>query len=142
MKFRNVVLVFLAALALTSLGNPATVQAQASLLRVTVPFEFYFGDERLPAGTYTIGRMWSTDVVRISDEKGNVAIALTNGADTAPRDLSKSQVVFNRYGDTYFLSEVRWEQYPTARALLMGSAEVEIAKTTTKQRVIAVSAKR
>ena len=142
MRFRNVVLVFVAALALASLGNPGTLQAQAFPLKVTVPFDFYFANERFPAGVYIVERMRATDVLRVSDENGHAAIALTNAAYTPPRDLGRSQIVFNRYGDTYFMSEVRWQEYPTGRALPAGSAEVEIAKTITKQRVIAVIANR
>ena len=68
-------------------------------------------------------------------------VALTNEAYAAPKELGKSQIVFNRYGDSYFLSEMHWEQYPTARTLPMGSNEVAIAKTITKQGQIAVAAR-
>ena len=142
MKLRSLVFVFLAALAVASMGNPATAQAQASLLRLTVPFDFYFGNERLSAGSYTIERVHSTDVVRISDQGGHVVLALTNAAEAAPRDLRRSKVVFNRYGDTYFLSKVQWEEHPTARELPTAKAEVEIAKSISGKSVVGVSARR
>lgn len=140
MKFGVLTFVFIATLALGSLGRVPNLQAQSGPLRATVPFDFYFGDERLPAGIYMIERM-SPIVVRISDDKGHAVVALTNEAYAAPKELGKSQIVFNRYGDTYFLSEMHWEQYPTARTLPMGSNEVAIAKTITKQGQIAVAAR-
>jgi hypothetical protein len=141
MKFGVLTFVFIATLALASLGRVPNLQAQAGPLRVTVPFDFYLADERLPAGTYMIERISSSPVVRMADDKGHAAVALTNEAYAAPKELSKSQLVFNRYGDTYFLYQMHWEQYPTARTLPMGSNEVAIAKTNTKQGQIAVAAR-
>ena len=137
MKLRVLVFVFLAALAVASMGNPATAQAQSSLLKLTVPFDFYFGNERLSAGSYTIERVRSTDVVRISDQGGHVVLALTNAAESAPRDLRRSQVVFNRYGDTYFLSKVQWEEHPTARELPTAKAEVKSRRTSVARALLA-----
>jgi hypothetical protein len=137
MKFGVLTFVFIATLALASLGRVPNLQAQASPLRVTVPFDFYLADERLPAGTYIIERIWSSAVVRISDDKGHTAVALTNEEYSGLKERGKSQIVFNRYGDTYFLSEMHWEEYPTKRTLSMGSNEVDIAKTISKERLIA-----
>jgi len=141
MKFGVLTFVFIATLALASLGRVPNLQAQSGPLRVTVPFDFYFADERLPAGIYMFERMSSSVVVRISDDKGHAVVALTNEAYAAPKEVGKSQIVFNRYGDTYFLSQMHWEQYPTARTLPIGSNEVAIAKTNTKQGQIAVAAR-
>src|SRR5262250_2354709 len=98
MKFKSVVFGIIAALAFVSMGIPTSIHAQATLLRMTVPFDFYFGAQKFPAGIYTVGRVGISDAIRVSDEQGHAAMAMSNAADTSRRDLDKSQVIFNRYG--------------------------------------------
>ncbi len=53
----------------------------------------------------------------------------TNAA-VSDRDLkSESKLVFNRYGDRYFLSQVWTEGNSQGRQLLMSDREKEIAQT-------------
>src|SRR5262249_28326493 len=134
MKFKSVVFGLIAALAFVSMGIPTSIYAQATLLRMTVPFDFYFGAQKFPAGIYTVGRVGLSDAIRISDEQGRAAVAVSNATDTPRKDLAKSQVVFNRYGNTYFLSEVKWTDYPTARALPITAMEAELAKSSPRDR--------
>jgi len=140
MKVRNIVFVVAGMLAWISIGIPATAQAQP-VLRVNVPFEFYFATERFAAGSYVIARVGQTDVIRLWDEKKHSAITLTIAAGLSPGDPGKSWVIFNRYGDTYFLSEVRWREYGP-RALPKSAAEVEVARNIARQRVIATTTNR
>ena len=73
-----------------------------------VPFEFIVGDKTLPAGEYTIARAFESSdsaiAIRSKDGKANV-FRLTNPLE-ANRSSSKAKLVFHRYGNRYFLSEV------------------------------------
>ena len=85
----------------------ASVYAQGSQsLTVQIPFGFHVGNSMLPAGEYTV----STDVapgvvkVRSADAKSSVMIlAMTTQAPAAP---SEGKLIFNKYGDEYFLSQI------------------------------------
>jgi len=76
---------------------------------IEVPFEFLAGQERLPAGRYTV-RPASHDggkLMHIRSEDGRVnAVVLTNAAGVSAPKAAASSLVFRRYGDRYFLSRV------------------------------------
>ena len=71
-----------------------------------VPFEFIVGAKTLAAGQYNmrvIGDAGQALSIQSADAK-NRAIRLTNA--TAPQRDKRAKLVFHRYGNTYFLSEV------------------------------------
>jgi hypothetical protein len=128
MKFaKNRVLVYaatVAALALMVVSAPANVQAQSVALSVTIPFQFNVGNTALPAGTYVVTP--SGGAIIVSDQNGHTANVITHAVWNRSAGRT-SQLMFNRYGDAYFLSEVRWSGYPTARGLMKSKAETRIA---------------
>jgi len=104
--------------------------AQSLALRVNIPFEFSVGQNTLPAGTYTVEKRG--DLLLISDRNGNSATVLSNATQNKAYKL-ESMVVFHRYGDHSFLTEVRWSDSPAARALMETSAERRLAKAITAE---------
>lgn len=92
-----------AAAALAALTCSA-IYGQTPNLRANIPFAFYAGKAMLPAGSYTIHD--SNHVLWVSaDPGGKSAMVLTNGAyRVAPADTG--QLVFHRYGSSYFLSRI------------------------------------
>jgi hypothetical protein len=78
--------------------------AQNYGVRATIPFDFTVGDKLLPPGTYTITSFNSHELwIRNRDKNVSVAtIALSSSKD--PGNTGK--LVFNKYGDQYFLREV------------------------------------
>ena len=88
----------------------ASVQGQslAYKVRANIPFDFTVGEKKLSAGEYSIGRTQpSVDIaISITDVDGHTkAIRLTNAAVTT-HPKKKAYLVFHRYGDQYFLSQV------------------------------------
>jgi hypothetical protein len=84
---------------------------------VTIPFSFHVGGASLPAGTYVIEYPMST-VISLKNLNGrdNASVfATTKSGSVPPRGL-----VFNRYGNEYFLRETL-----TAR----GESEMTFAPT-------------
>jgi hypothetical protein len=140
MNVNKTVSIFVAAMIVASLAIPTIVRAQSTLLSVTVPFDFYFADQKFEAGDYTIGRMG--EVIRVSNQTGRTAVSLSNAAFVRPQDVQKARVVFNRYGITYFLSQVQWSDYGSARELPPSSVELRIAKNLPAIRVVATSTRR
>jgi hypothetical protein len=88
-----------------------SVHAQSLQYRITanIPFEFSIGDKKLPAGNYSIGRArQSSDdtVLSVDDSRGHwKAIEASMSVQTL-NATNKAQLIFHRYGDEYFLSQV------------------------------------
>ena len=85
--------------------------AQDRVARATVPFDFTLNGTSLPAGTYNIGTSIdrpNTLSIRNPKEHVNLwAMGLVNVNEPA----EVGSLVFHKYGDQYFLSEIR---YPNA----------------------------
>jgi hypothetical protein len=95
-----------AMLAAASLMAPLGVSAQ-SRQQATIPFDFTVGQRLLPAGTYVI-RPLGRGVIAVRGWKGNELVSATT-LITSANEVSKNPdtLVFHRYGDQYFLSEIR-----------------------------------
>lgn len=82
-----------------------TARAQSPVrLSVDVPFDFYVGDRRMPAGRYTVKRAvrdTNRTLLIAGDKEGARAAATT--APVAGREARRSALVFHRYGHAYFL---------------------------------------
>jgi hypothetical protein len=88
--------------------HPAKAHAQIiGELEVNIPFQFYAGDAKLPAGKYVVRMLDNTDlkVMEISsaDDSASALFAVGDTEGPAPR---KSELIFNKYGNRYFLTKV------------------------------------
>jgi hypothetical protein len=89
---------------LAALVTSSAAVAQGRAVRATVPFDFIIGSKTLPAGTYDI---WSpsTNLVEIQNRDTRAAMLTTTSYDSR-QSRKGSRLVFDRYGDRYFLSEI------------------------------------
>lgn len=81
--------------------------AQDYAVQATIPFSFTVNDKQLPAGNYTLGSdITSPRIVRISDrtQKANAMVLTLPNANEKQK---ANQLVFHKYGDKYFLCEIR-----------------------------------
>jgi hypothetical protein len=87
----------------------APLPAQTLDLRANIPFEFYVGNQVLPAGNYQIDTRLANGVARIWNLDTNRSVVLLVQKDQVPAWMSREEavVVFHRYGERYFLSDVR-----------------------------------
>jgi hypothetical protein len=95
--------------AVAALATVATVQAQQDVRVVArVPFEFAVGDANLPRDTYRLSRVnGHPEMLLLRSERNGAfvrAFEMRISRDDAPPSL-----VFHRYGDQYFLREIRWD---------------------------------
>src|SRR6266851_4688796 len=104
--------IFSAALTCSLLTVVAAATAYAQMpgtaLRATIPFDFSVRGKILPAGDYQIRRITDQpDGLLISNinDKHEHAIFVTEAVES-PRITRKAEIIFHRYGDSYFLSEV------------------------------------
>jgi hypothetical protein len=99
--------------AIAACATVAPVRAQQDVRLVAhVPFAFSVGDATLPSDTYRLSRMNEhRDVLLLRGDRTG-AIVRASEVNLARTNASPS-LLFHRYGDQYFLREIRWED--TAR---------------------------
>ena len=109
-------------------------------LKATVPFPFTVGKTEVPAGTYTINSISHSAIVIRGTESGGVVTVVGPGPDT---NDSTPKLVFNKYGDKYFLSRISRGsgsgvmQLPTSK--LEKELRIASARHAQEQRMIAAS---
>jgi hypothetical protein len=102
-------LAFFFTLIFASAIYPAKANAQiVGDIEATIPFQFHAGNTKFPAGEYRIHVMDNTDlsVMEITSMDGTVS-ALFQVRDTdASSEPTKTELIFNRYGNRYFLAKL------------------------------------
>ena len=81
-------------------------------IRVTIPFDFSAGKNMLSAGKYTVDDLANGALAVRAIEGGDHAVVLARIEIEPAEGGGTPTLVFNRYGDQAFLSEVRtgWDQ--------------------------------
>jgi len=107
-------------IAVLAILTSAGLQAQSSTLQANIPFDFSMGKSTMPAGEYTI--TCANSVLTIREVGGkHVAMTLTNPTRPTPgsrhEQADKASLLFNRYGDEYFLTGM-WNPYLQAGRVL------------------------
>jgi hypothetical protein len=119
------------------LASIALAQAPRRMMTVDVPFDFVVLDTVLPAGEYTIdaatwgsGPIW----IRNRDFKHGTGSLITPSRNKGT--AQNSELVFHRYGDTYFLHKLSLEGFDYSSIVPKSKTEREIelaaARTTVK----------
>lgn len=88
---------------------PTKAQAQiVGNLEAEVPFQFHVGNKTLPAGSYMIHQLEESDltVMEISSADGKMSALFEVESAQAKTMPEKTELIFNKYGDSYFLSEM------------------------------------
>ena len=101
---RNLITGILTTLTLLLLISVPNTYAQIAV-KVTVPFNFTVGKAEMPAGTYTINRLSSSAIEIKGSTTKKSAVSIVWSEEASGSD-SAAKLVFNRYGDSYFLSQV------------------------------------
>lgn len=117
---RNVSLALLATASLFA-------QSRTSM-KVQVPFGFHVGNAMLPAGEYTVDNNVSPHVLRVRSIDGSpTAMVLTTGLGKRS-GITAARLIFNRYGDTYFLSQVWTRGGISGSAVSQSKREIQAAQ--------------
>ena len=103
---KSTIIMFLAVLVAVSAGVVGTAHAETDGTEIaTVPFDFYAGEQKMPAGIYTIGIDVESQRITLRDDSGQHHMFLmgTPGGDSN----NKSELVFEHSGDFYALKELK-----------------------------------
>ena len=136
---RNLIRVLTIGTLLLLVSIPNTY-AQTTTMKATVPFPFMVGKTEVPAGTYTIDNISHAAIAIKGTESGGVVTIVGPGPES--KDATP-KLVFNKYGDKYFLSQVsrgsgsQVMQLPTSK--LEKELRIASARRAAEQRMIAAS---
>lgn len=104
---------------------PARAQMPGTTIRANIPFDFILRGKTFPAGRYEIMRVNDAPEVlelrNVNDKHDHAAFETE--AFRENRVADRSELVFNRYNDMYFLSEVVSSGEQTAREVVPSHAE-------------------
>jgi hypothetical protein len=111
--------------------------AQEVTLRTSIPFEFNVRNATAPAGTYVV-RLFAGPLVRLV--AGSDSYSLLADPDTPNTGSHEAKLVFHRYGNQYFLSQI--STGPTSRDVPVSRVEGELQKTARSAQTVIVVAMR
>src|SRR5215510_10400491 len=108
---------------------PASAQSQETLMTIQIPFEFQVNEKLLPAGKYVIKRDRQAPLmllIQCPEKK------IWASVHTIPHPLSelpgRPSLIFKKYGEKHFLSEVKMLGRDDGYALLRSRDERKLAQ--------------
>lgn len=110
-------------------------QAHAQIiggLEANIPFPFYAGNTKLPAGEYRIQVLDNSDLtlMEISRVDGTVSALFQIQAAESDSQPAKSELIFNKYGDRYFLAKFFDEDNRHGSQVTESRYEKEVSQAT------------
>jgi hypothetical protein len=88
-------------------------QGKTLIREVKIPFDFSVGAKTFPAGVYSVTRVNQEKIMlRLSSKDGGEAIHIMTVPVQAHESPKTAKLIFSRYGETYFLSQI-WESAET-----------------------------
>lgn len=126
-------------LSLVLMLTAVAVCAQSKRSKVTkIPFRFIVGQKTLPAGEYTLepNRKDSHNVWLIQRRDGRTTALFTTMPVRASETQEKGELIFHKYGDQYFLSQIWTPGSQSGRELLMPRLERQLAKNAIERQTI------
>ncbi len=103
-------------------------------LEVNIPFQFHAGNAKLPAGQYRIHVLDDSDlsVMEISSSDGSTSALFQVQATDANSAPAKSELIFNKYGNRYFLAKLFDEGNPSGSQVVESRYEKRISQAASE----------
>jgi hypothetical protein len=117
-----------------AIANSAFAQS-GSPVSVSVPFDFYVGNKRMPAGNYQISSVNRASFL-IRDTTGENIKMLVHAplvVEAGAGKVTRESLVFNRYGNQYFLREVYAQTSALGKMLYESKAEKNVRRNVQDQ---------
>ena len=108
-------------------ATPLLAQSEKPM-HFETPFDFTLGDQRLPAGEYTVETVGLELALQVrSMDNKHIATVVTHST-SRPAVEEQGKLVFHRYENSYFLSAVWWPGELSGQELSRSSQERELAQ--------------
>ncbi len=95
-------------------------------VKANIPFNFTVNRMTLPAGEYTVSNSGTSGVLLISAQDSSQRGFISTIGVQANKGSSQTKLVFHRYGDQYFLSQIWVSGESSGRELPRTRAEKEL----------------
>jgi hypothetical protein len=120
----------------------AAASAQTIHMRVTVPFNFIVAGATLPAGEYEIQSVGAAEnLLSIHNRNWSAGIVVFSNSSESLSSSSNTKLVFHRYGDRYFLSELWVRGQRSGHQVPPASREKEVAMDFPRDEVVLLIAR-
>jgi hypothetical protein len=133
-KRHSLVSLFMA-LVFAAMIYPSPAHAQlVGTMEADIPFQFHAGDTKLPAGKYVIRMLDDSDltIMEISRPDGSVAALFQVHSAEANSTPRKSELIFNKYGNRYFLNKLFDEGEPSGSQVVESNYEKRVGQANTE----------
>lgn len=127
------------AFAIVSINSAVFARGDRAMI-IEIPFDFYVKSEKLSAGRYDLMKNTEKIFVLRSVETGR-QILLVGQFSLDTKDDEPERIIFNRYGEQYFLRGLYWNRTAAGRDIGESKAERKVRKESSDENRIAESAK-
>ncbi len=110
------------------LGSSLMLAQSGPAGKADIPFGFYVRDTALPAGSYTVQEAKNPGIFQIQNNDTGKSIFVMAPPNRSG-DTADPKLVFNKYGDRYFLSELWLAGTGAVECVSMGKLEREVRST-------------
>ena len=113
--------------------HPSKAHAQIiGNIEANIPFQFHVGDSKLPAGKYMIHVLDMSDlsVMEISSADGSTSALFEVHEAEANSSPAKTELIFNKYGNRYFLAKLFDEGNPSGSTVDESRYEKKVSEAT------------
>jgi hypothetical protein len=143
LRFKSLSIATVMLLWMTTAVVPASAKTHSTLV-LNVPFQFTVGDRLLLPGTYSFEQLLDSapglNIIAIRSRDGGTyqaAVTTTTHATAVPRS---SRLVFKRYGNSFFLSQVWTKGKSVGLVLYFSRAETRLAEKQVADEEVSVPA--
>ena len=115
--------------------------AQEISVQTKVPFDFMLGDKLYPAGQYSVQNVIPDhQMLRLCNRTSQSATFIFYHPASSPVPAERTQLVFHRLGDTYFLYQVQVAGSTLGREFQRGHVETHMSLNESDKETVIVSA--
>jgi hypothetical protein len=108
---------------------PASAQADGYTQSFQIPFEFQANGKQLPAGKYLVKRSPRTPLILlIQNREQNIRMYLNIVPSGMLNQATRSTMSFKKYGESYFLSELKLQGSEFGYQMLKSKDERRLAQ--------------
>lgn len=115
------------AFAIVSISGTALAGGGSKVMIVEIPFDFYVKNEKLAAGKYEVQKN-SENVFILRRAETGEQIILVSQITLGMKEKEPERIIFNRYGNEYFLRSLYWNRKANGRDLGESKTEKNIRK--------------
>jgi hypothetical protein len=131
---------YMVAAFLLALAIALPAYADSGATRFSIPFNFYVGENVLVAGDYSVATV-TERTLRLASADGKTSLMILVNPVEDPLASGRAQIVFHRYGDTYFCARVWAPSRSEGHELFATGLELRLARELKQTTVMILASK-